>query len=138
MACYWYAKMCTLIKYKICESLVKISNEWSSNYGWKFLKTKELDWLNNKCLHRVTFHFYLNIQFVKVWWSYIVSNMYNIWKIPKKYNLIREFSITSSLACWPSKMYTLIRDRICESLLKIRYFRHEYSTIMYENSQKTQ
>ena len=48
----------------------------SSSFNLKPIQ--KLDWRNHKCLNRVTFHFYTsaNIQFVQVWWSYIVSNMY--------------------------------------------------------------
>ena len=35
------------------------------------------------------------------------------------------------------KMCKSIRHTICESLVKIQYFRHEYSSIMDENTQKT-
>ena len=45
-------------------------------------------------------------------------------------------NLQSHLAWWLSKLCTLIRNRICETLVKMQYFRHEYSSIMYENTQK--
>ena len=42
------------------------------------------------------------------------------------------------LECWHTKMCTLIRYTICDSVVKIQYFRHECSSIKYENTKKTQ
>ena len=42
------------------------------------------------------------------------------------------------MACWRTKMCTLIRHTICKKIVKIQYFRNEYSSIiMYENTQKS-
>ena len=40
------------------------------------------------------------------------------------------------LACWHIKMCTLIGYTIRESLVKIQHYRHECSSIMYENTYK--
>ena len=37
-----------------------------------------------------------------------------------------------------SKMCTIIRHTLCKSLVKIQYFRHEWTLIMYKSSLKTQ
>ena len=40
------------------------------------------------------------------------------------------------LICWYTKIWIFIKRTIWEGLVKIQYFRHEYSSIMYENTQK--
>ena len=60
-------------------------------------------------------------------------------KIPKKPINQKDFhNFQLHLACWHTKMFTLIRYTICESLMKIQQFRHEWSSKMYENTQKMQ
>ena len=60
-----------------------------------------------------------------------------IWKNTQKMQLNQRIfhNQQSHLACWYFKMCTLIRHTIYKSLVKILYFRHEYSSIMYENTQ---
>ena len=45
-------------------------------------------------------------------------------------------NLQSHLACCHTKICTLIRHTICESLVKIHHFSHEYSLIIYENNEK--
>ena len=54
-------------------------------------------------------------------------------KIHKKTQLLK-----SHLAFLYAKMCKLIRLIICESLVEIQQFRHEWYSIMYENTQETQ
>ena len=45
-------------------------------------------------------------------------------------------NLQSHLPRWYTKICTLIRHTICESLVKMQYFRQEWSSILYENTQK--
>ena len=60
-------------------------------------------------------------------------------KIPQKKTVNqRNFhSLQEHLACWHTKMCTMIRHIICKILVQIQQFRHECSSIMYENTQKS-
>ena len=40
------------------------------------------------------------------------------------------------MACWQNKFCTLIWHTICKSLMKIQYFGHEHSSIMYKIPKK--
>ena len=80
-------------------------------------------------------------QSVKVWWSYNVSNRLLIWKFPKETQLNQRtfLNMQSHLACWHTKMCTLMRNTIFENLVKIKYFRHaDKMSIMCENTQKNE
>ena len=61
-------------------------------------------------------------------------------KIPKKTQLNQRTiqNQLSHVTCGYIKMCTLIRHIICESLMKRKHFRPVCSSIMYENTQKTQ
>ena len=47
-------------------------------------------------------------------------------------------NLQTHLTCSHSKMCTLVRHTIFENLVRIKYFKHECSSIIYENTQKTQ
>ena len=115
----------------------------------KAFSNKKLDWRNHKWLHRLTFHFYTSVfhniqlhmaewytimyqmtctQFVKVWWRYNTS------KFPKKD--ITFHNLQSHLAYGYFIILILFRCIVCESLVKIQRFRHEWLLIKCKYSQK--
>ena len=79
----------------------------------------------------------LNTQFMKVLWSYNFQTCNNIWKFLKtQLKQITFHNLQSHLVCWHAIMFILIRYTICKYLLKIKYFRHKCSSILYENTWK--
>ena len=59
-------------------------------------------------------------------------------KIPKKTLLNQRtfYNLRQHSTFGHTKMCLLIRQRICESLVEIQQFRHDCSSIMFENTQK--
>ena len=59
-------------------------------------------------------------------------------KMPYKtqLNQITFHKLQLLLACLQTKICTLIRNTICESLVKIQQISNECSSIMYKNTQK--
>ena len=64
------------------------------------------------------------------------GNIY-IWKLVKsKFKLKTFHNLKSDLAWRQTKILTLIRHTICESLVEMQLFRHELLSIMHENTKK--
>ena len=71
-----------------------------------------------------------SLTFHKIYASLTKNNVSNI-EISKEPNKTREPSVTCSYIWHETyQMCVLIRYTICESLIKIQYFRHEYSSIL--------
>ena len=82
---------------------------------------------------------YFNFYIVKVMKLYRFKHVVIYEKYQKmQLNQRTLYNQQSYLAEWHSKMCTLIRHTIYEGLVKIQFLRHEYSSIMYDNTQKTQ
>ena len=78
------------------------------------------------------------------------SWMYNQWEYlikcvtESKFNLeivnfvvnLNKIKLQSHLECWHIRIFVLFRDTISESLVYIRQFRQEWSSIMYANTKK--
>ena len=62
-----------------------------------------------------------------------------VWKLPKNTLYQRTFlNLQSHLACWhiPKCVYILIKHTICENLVKIQLFRHEWLSIIPKKRNK--
>ena len=80
-----HSKMCILIGHTICESLVKMQqfrHEWSSIIMYENTQKKRNKIKRHSIPYSYIGHFdistyvyYLDIQLVKVWWIYYISDM---------------------------------------------------------------
>ena len=80
---------------------------------------RKLDWCSHKWLQMSIFHLYA------------FASTYNLWKFDSQKTQLNRRTFhnrKSYFAYWHIKMCTLIRHTICESLAKIQYFRHEWSS----------
>ena len=103
------------------------------SYIWHVNISKYEYWYNNAIC--VFFRYYIK--------SHVFSDILAEFTFLKTYSQTFRRIVTTDphissqhLACWHTKNCALIRHTICESLGKIEYFRHEYWSIMYENTQK--
>ena len=114
------------IFYSALQSLRLRHRRISSKY-LVFYSKMGLVWTKIKYFEIYFYSLRLKTQFVKVWWSYVICK--NSRKTQSNRRIyqnqhICHFDVTKF-------MYT-----ICESLVRIQYFKHECSSIMYENTQK--
>ena len=89
-----------------------------------------------------------DVEFIRVTWPKMItlvyfSSLHSFWfntqsvKVLWSYNNRRTFhNIQLHLVYWHDKMCRLIGHIICDSLVKIQYFRHECSSIIYEKIPK--
>ena len=126
--------------------LVTIISEFTTNltcimchifYIYKFF-TRFIHYLN-QCNIVYTIHTFSSAITVSHFWHIDIfdevitfNTCSNKWKTLKKRNWITELStFNNHLTYWYTKIFTLIRHTISESLVKVQYSRHECSSIMY-------